>query len=127
MIALTQSAVLAVPPVSVVRASPDIKVLLVERLIRLAASIRKLSLFFCPSHSSIQAPDRIVAIGLAMPLPAMSGAVPWDAWKYPNLSPISAAAAIPMPPIVAAPRSDSRSPTKFSVTTTSNVSGRSIM
>ena len=33
------------------------------------------------SQSSIIATDRIIADGLAMPLPAMSGAVPWAGWN----------------------------------------------
>ena len=54
-----------------------------------------------PSQSSIMAVERIMAVGLAMPWPAMSGAVPWLGWKTACLSPMSAEGAKPMPPIKA--------------------------
>ena len=65
------------------------------------------------------AADRIAAIGLAMPLPAMSGAVPCAGWKTAWRSPMSADGAMPMPPIRPAARSERMSPNMFSVTSTS--------
>ena len=66
------------------------------------------------------AADRNIAVGLASPRPAMSGAVPWHGWNTACRSPMSADGAMPMPPIRPAPRSDRMSPNMFSVTTTSN-------
>ena len=60
-----------------------------------------------------------MAVGLALPLPAISGALPWQGWNTAWLSPRSAEGAMPMPPINPAPRSDRMSPNMFSVTTTS--------
>ena len=77
-----------------------------------------------PSQSSIIAAERIVATGLAMPWPAMSGADPWDGWKTAYRSPMSAEGAMPMPPTRPASRSERMSPNMFSVTITSKRSGR---
>ena len=70
-------------------------------------------------------PDRNIAVGLAMPRPAMSGAVPWQGWNTACSSPMSAEGAKPMPPMSPAPRSERMSPNMFSVTSTSKSQGRS--
>jgi hypothetical protein len=63
-------------------------------------------------------------VGLAMPLPAMSGAVPWTASNIATPpSPILAAGATPRPPTRPAARSERMSPKRFIVTMTSNFSG----
>jgi hypothetical protein len=63
-------------------------------------------------------------LGLAMPLPAMSGAVPCTASNIAQpLSPMLAAGATPSPPISPAARSERMSPNRFIVTITSNRSG----
>ena len=62
-------------------------------------------------------------MGLALPCPAMSGALPWAGWNTAWSSPMSADGAKPMPPISPAPRSDRMSPNMFSVTITSKSHG----
>ena len=69
------------------------------------------------------AAERIVPIGFAMPLPAISGAEPWAGWKTATRSPTSAEGAIPMPPMSPAAKSLKMSPNMFSVTSTSNRRG----
>ena len=49
--------------------------------------------------------ERTAATGLAIPFPAMSGAVPWAGWKTAWASPMSAEGAMPMPPTSPAARS----------------------
>ena len=86
------SAVLEHPPMSGVRIS------LSSSTLQAASSMRSAS-SASPSHSSISFADRIEAIGLAMPLPAMSNAVPCIGSKNPNLLPMHADGAMPRPPI----------------------------
>src|ERR1017187_4925563 len=72
------------------------------------------------------AADRIVAVGSAFCLPAMSGALPCTgsnmlgAVRSGLIFPLAAS---PMPPATAAPRSGRMSPKRLSVTTTPNRSG----
>ena len=75
------------------------------------------------SQSSIMATDSSIALGLAMPWPAMSGAVPCAGWNTAWWSPMSPEGAMPMPPTSAAIRSDRMSPNMFSVTSTSYCQG----
>ena len=80
-----------------------------------------------PRKSSIIAPARIVAIGLATPRPAMSGAEPWTGSNIEG--PVRrgfkfALGASPIPPVTAALRSVRMSPNRFDATITSNWSGR---
>ena len=76
----------------------------------------------CTWRSSI-APDRIIAIGFATPLPAMSGALPWTgsntAYSHPRFAP----AARPSPPTSPAHRSEMMSPYRFGSSRTSNAEG----
>jgi len=64
----------------------------------------------CPSQRSIMAADRMAATGLAIPLPAMSGAVPCDGWKMAASSPMSPEGDMPIPPTRPAARSERMSP-----------------
>ena len=68
---------------------------------------------------------RMMAVGLAIPLPAMSGAEPWTASKTAIPSPMFALGARPRPPTRPAVRSDTMSPNRFSMTITSNECGLS--
>ena len=62
--------------------------------------------------------------GLAMPLPAMSGAEPCTGSKYDERPGwMFPEAALPIPPWIIAPRSVRMSPNRFDVTMTSNISG----
>ena len=74
-------------------------------------------------QSIIIAADRIVAMGFALPCPAMSGAVPCAGWNTAQLSPMSADGAIPMPPTNPAARSDRMSPYMLVARTTSKRDG----
>ena len=76
------------------------------------------------SQSSIIAADRIIPVGLALPCPMMSGAVPWQGWNTAWRSPMSADGAMPMPPIRPAVMSERMSPNMFSITMTSKSQGR---
>ena len=81
-----------------------------------------------PRCSSIIAPAQICPIGLAIPLPVMSGAEPCTGSKRDGkfLSGlIFADGAIPIVPVVAGPRSDKISPKRFEPTTTLNLPGLS--
>src|SRR5690606_21088049 len=84
-----------------------------------AASLR-------PRWSRSIATDRMVAVGSALPWPAMSGALPCTgsnidgAVREGLMLPL---AARPMPPAIAAPMSVRMSPKRLSVTITSNRSG----
>ena len=78
---------------------------------------------------SIMATLRIEPSGLAMPLPAMSGALPWtgsySALRRPNLStgPSEADGSMPSEPDAIAAQSDRMSPKILPVTITSNCAG----
>jgi hypothetical protein len=79
-----------------------------------------------PRCSSIIAPDQIWPIGLAMPLPAMSGAEPCTGSNIEGNSRsglMLAEGAMPMVPVHGGPRSERMSPKRFEPTTTSNQSG----
>ena len=64
-------------------------------------------------------PERMSAIGFALFLPAMSGALPWTASKIATVSPMLAPGAMPSPPMNPAHRSDTMSPYRFSRSITS--------
>src|SRR3954466_10334791 len=79
-----------------------------------------------PRCSSINAPDQMVARGLAIFLPAMSGAEPCTGSKMDGAvrsGLILPESAIPIVPAVAGPRSERMSPKRFEATMTSNRSG----
>jgi hypothetical protein len=67
--------------------------------------------------------ERIVAIGLATPRPAMSGAEPCTGSNTAWWSPTFADGARPRPPTRPAMRSERMSPNRLVVTSTSNASG----
>ena len=69
------------------------------------------------------AADAIAPIGLAILFPAMSGAEPWIGSKRSTLPPMLAEPNIPSEPARTADSSESMSPNKFSVTTTSKRDG----
>ena len=75
------------------------------------------------------AKERMEAMGLARPLPAISGAEPWigsysaDGRPLGFLSPSDADGSMPMEPVNCAASSDSTSPNRLSVTSTSNCLG----
>ena len=74
------------------------------------------------------APDQIMAIGLAMPWPAMSGAEPCTGSNSEGKVRSGlrlAEGAMPMVPVHAGPRSDRMSPNRLEATTTSKRSGLS--
>src|SRR6266849_6204835 len=103
MIASVNSAVFAVPPRSRVRTLPSAYTLWIARSKRsasLGSSIQR----------SIITVDIISAVGLARPLPAMSGAVPWTASKIAQRSPRFAPGTTPRPPTSPAHKSDTMSP-----------------
>src|SRR3546814_6310085 len=80
----------------------------------------------CPRCSSIMAPDQIWTIGLAMPLPAMSGAEPCTGSKIKGCSPTGlmlADGAMLMEQATPGPTSDWISPNRLEPTTTQNPSG----
>ena len=73
---------------------------------------------------SIIAAERMVAMGLARSLPAMSGAEPWMGSYRPRLvAPKEEEASMPMEPVIIAASSERMSPKMFEVTTTSNWAG----
>ena len=76
-----------------------------------------------PRWSSICAAASSSAQGLALPWPAMSGAVPCTASKIAASAPMFAPGARPNPPTSPAHRSDRMSPNRLVVTMTSNFSG----
>ena len=79
-----------------------------------------------PRCSSIIAAHQICPIGLAIPLPAMSGAEPWTGSNMEGYFCSGfrfAEGAIPMLPAMAGPRSDRMSPNRLLPTTTSKCSG----
>src|SRR5215204_4869003 len=114
----------SLPPMSCerTRASPKARSMLVS--IARAASRASSLPWRSASQSSISAVERIIAVGLAMPRPAISGPVPWLGWNSPCLSPMSAEGAKPMPPTSPAPRSERMSPNRFSIGSTSKSQGR---
>src|SRR5207247_1332343 len=80
----------------------------------------------CPRCASIMAPAQTAPTGLAIPFPAMSGAVPWmgsniEGWRRSGL--MLAPGATPRLPQIAAPRSVRMSPKRFEPTITSRLSG----
>src|SRR5665647_1566246 len=75
-------------------------------------------------RSSIMAALRMVAHGLASPLPAISGAEPWiGSYRLTPPAPTLADGSIPMLPVSMAASSLSTSPNRFSVAITSNCLG----
>ena len=75
--------------------------------------------------------DAIIAIGLATPLPAMSGAEPCTGsyialrfLVFGSISPSEADGSMPSEPVSIAAMSDSMSPNRLSVTITSNCLGQ---
>src|SRR5258706_7802338 len=116
--ALPTSMVFALPPMSRVR-GPSTSTFSIAFTMASAASLS-------PRCSSIIAPDQICPIGLAIPLPKMSGALPCTGSKHEGNSRSGlrfADGAIPIVPVQAGPRSDRMSPKRFEPTTTSNQSG----
>ena len=73
--------------------------------------------------SIIMAAASSKAVGLAMSLPAMSGAEPCTASKMAASSPMLAPGAMPSPPIRPDTRSERMSPNRLVVTSTSNCHG----
>ena len=71
-----------------------------------------------PSQSSIMAALKMVASGLARPLPAMVGAEPCEGWNTPWSAPMSPDGARPSEPTMPAARSETMSPNMFSATAT---------
>jgi TRAP-type C4-dicarboxylate transport system substrate-binding protein len=120
--AFAATAVPSRPPRSGVR-SPEAKAASTAAAGSLAASAKRSPVPRAASQSSIIAAESSVAVGLARPLSAMSGAVPCAGWNTAWSSPISAEGAKPMPPMSPAPRSDSMSPNMFSVGSTSKSHG----
>mmetsp|Transcript_6771 Transcript_6771/g.28513 ORF Transcript_6771/g.28513 Transcript_6771/m.28513 type:complete len:200 (+) Transcript_6771:1962-2561(+) len=89
-----------------------------------ACSMRAAASGWWRENLSIMAADRIVASGLAMPLPAISGALPWDGSYKPLLLASSEAdGSMPIEPVSIAASSDRMSPNILPVTTTSNFLG----
>src|SRR3989337_1815095 len=81
--------------------------------------------FMSNEYLSIMATERMVAMGFAMPFPAISGALPWIG-SYMALffvEPMLAEGSMPMEPVSIEASSDSMSPKVFSVTMTSNCLG----
>ena len=78
---------------------------------------------FSPSQSNSMATERIMAVGLATPRPAISGAAPWAAWAMARSRPALIDGPSPRPPDSSAVRSDRMSPNMLVVTITSNASG----
>ena len=113
------STVVAWPPRSRVRTRPSASTASTAPVTARAAS-------FSPSQSSIICTARIVAIGLAIPRPAMSGAEPWMGSKNEGLARVGsrlAPGAMPRLPARAAPSSETMSPKRLVPSTTSNHSG----
>jgi hypothetical protein len=94
-----------------------------------AASIAAAASGWPSDQRSIIAAERIVPIGFALPVPAMSGADPWIGSYSPRrpcsvrASPSDADGSIPSDPARTAASSDRMSPNRFSVTSTSNAAG----
>ncbi len=74
-----------------------------------AASMRRAA-SRSPTYWSIIAAERMSAVGLATPFPAMSGALPWTASKTAHSSPMLAPGTTPRPPTRPAVRSLRMSP-----------------
>ena len=78
-------------------------------------------------YRNIMAEERIVAIGLAISFPAISGAEPWLGSYKPNLVSFKEAlGSIPIEPVIILASSERISPNIFSVRTTSNREGAKI-
>src|SRR5690606_1170637 len=101
--ASTYSRSVAVPPRSRVRTLPSPRTFSMAPRNRAAASCS-------PRCRSIISAERRTAVGLATPLPAMSGAVPWTASNTAAVSPMLAPPTTPSPPTRPAQRSLMMSP-----------------
>src|SRR5215831_10378868 len=116
MMASVNSSVDAVPPRSRVTVLPSVIVDSSADRMRPARSVS-------PMWSSSMHAASTTAPGLAIPFPAMSGAVPWTASKIAPFTPMFAPGARPRPPTRPEIWSDRISPKRFVVTMTSNRSG----
>jgi len=75
------------------------------------------------THLSIIREERRRAVGLARPLPAISGALPWTASKMEASFPMFPDGVRPRPPMRPAERSDRISPYKLGMTMTVSAKG----
>src|SRR3546814_11174050 len=75
------------------------------------------------SQSSIMAAERKAAVGVALPCPAMAGALPGQGGNTARSAPMAPEGAMPSPPMRPAARSERISPYMFSVTITSKLQG----
>ena len=92
--------------------------------LRTACSMASASAFRPKVYRSIIAADRIVAIGLALSWPAMSGAEPWTGSYMPKLPVASEAeGSMPIEPVIWLASSERMSPKMLLVTMTSNCFG----
>src|SRR4030095_698914 len=89
-----------------------------------AWSIRSASFSMLSEYRRSIAAERIAAIGVAMPCPAMSRAVPCPGAERPTVPPSDAEGSMPIEPARIAASSDKISPKVFSVTIVSNCVGR---
>jgi len=89
-----------------------------------ARSTRSASFSRFSEYRSSMAAERMAAIGFAIPLPAMSGAVPCTGSYMPTDPPSDADGSMPIEPARIAASSDKISPKVFSVTIVSNCVGR---
>src|SRR5687768_12727157 len=99
-----------------------------SRITRSIARTTSAAAWLWPRCSSISAPDQIAPIGLAIFLPAMSGAEPCTGSKIDGAvrsGLMLPEAAMPMVPAVAGPRSERMSPNRLEATITSKRSGLS--
>ena len=77
----------------------------------------------CPMCTSIITAPSSRPLGLAMPLPAMSGALPWMASNMATVSPMLAEPPRPTEPVISAAMSLMMSPYRLGVTMTSKMPG----
>jgi hypothetical protein len=75
------------------------------------------------THLNIIREERRRAVGLARPLPAISGALPWTASKMEASFPMFPDGVRPRPPMRPAERSDRISPYKLGITMTVSAKG----